>query len=108
MDTPLLVERRDGLGSESLTAGSRDQSHGYCGVDGADGGLDHLAAEVGLGDDAVGLQLVVELDGSSRPTLRCKPLRHVSQYVCVGITTSPSGDDSDLGMALSSCRPKDR
>jgi hypothetical protein len=60
----LLVERRNRFCASNLAAARRHGAVGDVLIDGADRRLDHLAAVVGLGDDAVGVQLVIKVDGT--------------------------------------------
>ncbi len=69
-DEVLGVERGDGLGPDPFAAAGRDFLVAHGRVASPDDGLDHGPAKVDLGDDRVGLKLVIGGDGRPRPCLR--------------------------------------
>ena len=91
--TPLLVECGDRLRPHHLAARRADGGERDIRIDHAKGRLDHLAAVVDLGDDAIGLMLAIEPDGDARPFGRRVAARTIAEDVAVprGIL---AGDDN--------------
>jgi hypothetical protein len=66
----LLIERGNRFGANDLAASSVHGGKGNIGIDHAECSLDHLAAVVYLGDDAVCFVLAVERNREFRPVCR--------------------------------------
>ena len=101
----LLVECRDRLGSDDLAArgvhgGIRDIriDHPQC-------GLDHVAAVVDLGDDAIGLVLAIERNRVLRPFGRRIMTGTIGQHITVPASVLAGDDDAGFVRVLAGRRP---
>ena len=93
---PLLVQRRDRLGARGLAARRPHRAERYTGIDHAQGGLDHLAAVVDLGDNPVGGVGSIGRDRGARPFGRSVAARDVGQHVAVPAGIGAGDDDPGL------------
>src|SRR6516165_725407 len=77
---PLLVECRDWLSTSDFSAAGGHRAIGNVPIDGPERRFDHFTAEVCLGDDAVSVKPVIQLDSSLCPLSRLVTPRCVGQH----------------------------
>ena len=93
LDAALLVERGHRLGPNDLAPGRVHRAIGDVVVDHAQGRLDHLAAVVGLGDDAIGAVPLIGGDRDAGPLDRRVMPRQISEHVAAALRILASDDD---------------
>ena len=94
-DAGFGVERGDRFGAEKFAARGVDFFHGHVGVDLAEHVDDEIATLVDLGDDAVGLEVVVGGDSRPRPGRGVAALQGtVGEHVGAFVGAEPSDDDA--------------
>src|SRR5690606_2791953 len=64
----------------------------------------HVAAEVPFGDNPVGLEPMIEINGPPPPTLRREVAGAVVKHVSVPVDATSSNDDTDIIGALVASR----
>jgi hypothetical protein len=62
----------------------------------ADDRLDHVAAEVGLADDRVRVEIEIRLHGTPSPAVRRETARAIGQHVATRVDAQPGHDDALL------------
>lgn len=86
-DFGLLVKRGDRLGSNDLAAGRVNLFEGDGAIHHSQSRLDHVAAIVRLGNDPVGMVMVIRIDGSTCPVRG----RVAAGQVLQNVSVLPSG-----------------
>ena len=104
MDAPLLIQRRNRLGPDHLAARGVNRREGHIRIDHPQGRLNHLAAVVDLGNDAISAVCAVERDGSLCPFGRRVASGGVGEHVTVPGGVLAGDDDAGFVGVLARAR----
>src|SRR5262249_57202681 len=96
VNTRLLVRRRNGLGPGDLPPRGANGGEWHIGVDHPQSGLDHLAAIVHFGDDAISAVAAICGNRSFSPIDRGVPTAQIGKDVAVATAILADDDDSRL------------
>src|SRR5262249_43099336 len=90
----LLIERGNRLGAQPLAFEGSDVLEGDVLAQLAENGFDEVAAAVGLGNDAVGLEVFVHSNSNARPLVWRITPRSIGEHVCAAVEPEPGDDDA--------------